>query len=181
MKYFRNALFGIANRSCFDFLLFSVLALLDASIGMIVLWFQYHSHTPMIRYQLWPLEQIWIVVEHPQHLAWAEQYANIISNHSYSNSLIIKNHFLTALMFSSVVDVPGGPGRASSLIFTRPSLDRLYHNWTCVLLIVDSPNATVNISNHLAHLISYFAQNLIQFLWSNFSNSKKSKSTPQHD
>ena len=40
---------------------FSVLALRDASIGMIGLWFQYHSHSPMIR-------QIWIVVERRQHL-----------------------------------------------------------------------------------------------------------------
>ena len=29
--------------------LFSVLSLLDASIGMIEVWFQWHSHTPMIR------------------------------------------------------------------------------------------------------------------------------------
>ena len=29
--------------------------------------------------------------------------------------------------------------------FSWPSLDRLYQYWTCVLLIVDSPNATVNI------------------------------------
>ena len=33
---------------------FSVLALLDAAIGIIGLWFQWHSHTPMIRLQLWP-------------------------------------------------------------------------------------------------------------------------------
>ena len=32
--------------------LFSVLALLDTSIGMILLWFQYHI--PMIRHLLWP-------------------------------------------------------------------------------------------------------------------------------
>ena len=34
--------------------LFSVLALLDASIGLIGLWFQCHCHIPMIRHQLWP-------------------------------------------------------------------------------------------------------------------------------
>ena len=32
----------------------AVLALLNASIGMIGLWFQYHSHTHIIRHQLWP-------------------------------------------------------------------------------------------------------------------------------
>ena len=57
-----------------------------------------------------------------------------------------------------------------------PSLNRLYHKWTCVLLIVDSPNTAVNISHVLAQLISFFTQNWIQFLWSNFS-----KSTPKHD
>ena len=41
----------------------------------------------------------------------------------------------------------GRPELASSLTSSRPSLNRFYHNWTCVLLMVDSPNATVNISN----------------------------------
>ena len=41
--------------------LFSVLVLLDASIGMIRLWFQYHSHTPLIRHQLWPF---WANLDH---------------------------------------------------------------------------------------------------------------------
>ena len=34
---------------------FSVLDSLDASIGIIKLWFQCHSHTPIIRHQLWPI------------------------------------------------------------------------------------------------------------------------------
>ena len=38
------------NLTCF----FSFLALLDTSIGMVRLWFQFNSHTPIIRHQLWP-------------------------------------------------------------------------------------------------------------------------------
>ena len=86
---------------------------------------------------------------------WAERYVNIISNLSF-----------IASMFSSVVDVLRWPVRASSLTSCRLSLSQLCHNWTCVLLIVDSPNVTVNISNVVAHLISFFTENLIQFLWS---------------
>ena len=41
-------------------------------------------------------------------------------------------------MFSSVIDVPGQQGRAYSLPSSRLSLSRLYHNWTCVQLIVGS-------------------------------------------
>ena len=62
------------------------------------------------------------------------------------------------------------------------SLNRLYHTWTCVLLVVGYPNATTaNISNVFAHLISFLTKNLIQFLWSIISNSKKSKCTPKQD
>ena len=76
------------------------------------------------------------------YLAWAELYANIISNLSNIDSTrtgIVTDIFLA-------------------------SLNRIYHNWTCVLLIVDSPNAKVNISNVLAHWISFFTQYLIQLL-----------------
>ena len=79
--------------------------------------------------------------------------------------------FFTASVFSSAVNVLDRPGRA--LTSGRPSLNRLYHNWTCVLLIVDLPNATVYISNILAHLISFLTQNLIMWLWWIFSNNKK--------
>ena len=68
----------------------------------------------------------------------------------------------TVSIFSRIVDVQGQLGRASSLTSSRPSLNRWYHNWTYVLLIVHQPNSTVNISNILANLISFFTQNLIQ-------------------
>ena len=100
-------------------------------------------------------------------LAWVERYANIIGNLSNRDSMIIQNHFLHCVN----VFICCWRYRA-----TRTS--RLYRNWTCVLLIVDSPNATVHISNVHAHLILFLTQNLIQFLW---SNSIKSKSTPKHD
>ena len=48
--------------------IFSVLALLDAFIGMIGLWFQCQSHTPMICHQLWPfwasLDRRWTSSKH---------------------------------------------------------------------------------------------------------------------
>ena len=50
--------------------------------------------------------------------------------------------------------------RTSSLTSSRPSLNQLYYNWTWVLLIVDAPNATINI--------------IIQFLRLICSNSNKS-------
>ena len=82
-------------------------------------------------------------------IAWHEPYD---MSTSLATSLIVirglsKINFFTASMFSSVVDVFGRPGEVSSLKSSRPSLNRLYYNWTCVVLIVDSPNATVNISN----------------------------------
>ena len=84
---------------------------------------------------------------------------------------MLKTSGKIASIFSSIVDVLGRPGQASSLTSSRPSLNRLYHNWTCVLLIVDSPNVTVNVTNVLAYFISFFTQNLIHFtLWSIFSH-----------
>ena len=94
-------------------------------------------------------------------LAWAERYANIISNLFNSDSTIIQSYFLHCFN----VFISCWRAEAISTTSSRPSLNRLYHNWTCVLLIVDFPNTTVNISNALA-------QNLIQFLWSIVSNSK---------
>ena len=67
----------------------------------------------------------------------------------------------TASIFLSVVD----DNRSLSLISYRISLNRLYHNWTCVLLIVDSPNAIVNIADVLEHLIYFFTQNLVQLFF----------------
>ena len=106
-------------------------------------------------------------------IAWHEP--NDMPALSATYLIVIRGLYKISFNVSSVVDVLGRPGRASSLTSSWPSLNRLYHNWTCVLLIVDSQNATVNISNVLAHLlvISFFTQNLIQFLWSIFSNRKK--------
>ena len=85
-------------------------------------------------------------------IAWHESNSgNVISNPSNSDSRIIQNHFLHC--FNVFISC----WRARpSLTSSRHSLNRLYHNWTCVLLIVDSPNITTNISNVLAHLISFF-------------------------
>ena len=66
-------------------------------------------------------------------IACYESNASIISNLSQRLSKII---FFTASMFSQVVDVLRLPERALSLTSSRLSLNRLYHNWTGVLLIV---------------------------------------------
>ena len=64
--------------------------------------------------------------------AWHESNDMPISS---ANSPIViqrlsKIIFFTASMFSWVVDVLGRPGWTLSLISSRPSLNRLYHNWT---------------------------------------------------
>ena len=69
---------------------------------------------------------------------------------SSATSLIVfqqlsKIIFFTASMFSSVVDVLDRPGRASSLTSSRPSLNRLYHKWICVVLIIYSPNVLAQL------------------------------------
>ena len=54
-----------SHLNCF----FSISSFLDPrKFGIIGLWFQCHSHVPVIRHQLWIFEQIWIVVERRQNL-----------------------------------------------------------------------------------------------------------------
>ena len=166
-------------------MLFSVLPLLDASIGIIGFWFQCHSHAHLIRHQLWSfwanLDRRWTwstsLKRCPCDVVFAQNLAisaAIFSAARFMTKTSIKiawhepNYMPTSLatslivirrlskiicftdtLFSSVVDVLGQLGRASSLTSPRSSLNQLYHNWTCVLLIVDSPNTTVSISNIL--------------------------------
>ena len=85
---------------------------------------------------------------------------------SLIDSKIIQNHFF--LCFYRLL---------TCSTFLKPVIPQL----NLFSLLVDLPNAIVNISNILAHLIPHFTQNLIQFPWSIFSNSNKSKNTPKHD
>ena len=95
------------------------------------------------------------------YLVWAER-TNISSIFSNSDSTIIQNQFLHC------INVFIGCWSA------RPYLNLLHHNWTCVLLIVDSPNATVSIRNVFKHLIQFLCTKLlIQFLRSTFRIVKK--------
>ena len=121
--------------------LFSVLAPLYTTIGRMGLWFQCHSHTPMIRRQLWPF---WINLDCrwtsstsselcPCHVVFAQIFAAArfmpktsvkIAWHepidmpsSSATSLIMirqlfKIIFFTASMFPLVVDVLWLPGLA---------------------------------------------------------------------
>ena len=128
--------------------LFLVLALLGSSIRVIVLWLQCHSHTPMIRHQLWPfwanLDSHWTsltffcskfsnfetIFATSVKIAWHEP--NDMSTSSATSLIVFrqlsKSIFFTYSMFSLVVDVFGRPGRSSSLTDSRPSLNWLYHN-----------------------------------------------------
>ena len=136
------------------------LGFLDAFIGMIGLWIQCHSHTPIIRHQLWSfwanLVRRWTSSTSPKRcfcskfsnfgtifaaarfmpktsvkIAWHEP--NEIPTLSATSLIVIR------LLSKNIYFI------ALSLTSSRASLNRLYHNWTCVLLIVDSPNATVTI------------------------------------
>ena len=153
--------------------LFSVLALLDVSIGVIGLWLQCHSHAPMIRHHLWPLganldilSDVHVSLFLPKtsiKIAWHEP--NVMPTSSAtspnSDSTIIQNHFLYCFnVFIGCWSVRAT--RASIVIdifsaFLKPVIPQLN---------LCSPNSTVNMSNVLAHLISFFTQNLIEFLWS---------------
>ena len=120
-------------------------------------------------------EQFWIVVEHRQQrpdrcpcdVVFAQNFAileqsslpqvswiawhgpNDVPISSAISQIAIRRLtkliFFTASIFSSVVDALRRRG--------CHSLNRLSYNWTCVLLMVDSPNVVVSISNLLAHLI----------------------------
>ena len=165
----------------------------STSIEMIGLWFQCHSHTLMIRQQLWPfwanLDRRWMSSTSPercscdvvftQHWAILEQsscrtfraynmrknclrYANIISNLSNSDSRIIKSFSSLLHCFHRLLTCSGDQDEPRHLHLFGLPLNHWYHNWTCVLLILDSPNVTVNISNILAYLLLFFIWNLIQ-------------------
>ena len=92
-------------------------------------------------------------------MASAEQYANIISN--LSNKLYCFNVFICywrarAIRTSIVIDIFSA--------FLKPVIPQL--NLCCARSRL--AKVTVKISNVLAYLISFFTQNLIQFLWSIF-------------
>ena len=113
-------------------------------------------------------------LKHPQKLLSMSR--TICQNHQQplynSDSTIIQNYFLYFNVFIGCWCARAVTSQlTSSLTSSRPSLNRLRYNRTCVLLIVDSPNVTVNISNVLAHIISFFTQNLIEFLWSIFETN----------
>ena len=94
-------------------------------------------------------------------LAWTERCNNIISNLSNNDSTIIQKHFHHC--FNVFIGYWQARATRTSIIIdicSASSLNRLYRNWTCVLLIEDSPNAVVNISNVFEHLISVFCTKL---------------------
>ena len=109
---------------------------------------------------------------HKNYLAWANCYASIIRNISNSNSMIIKNRFLYcfnvfigfrrvwATSTSIIIDI--------LLTFFKPVIPQL-NCCCCVMLIVDSLNASVSISNVLAPLISSFHTKLNTVSLNHFS------------
>ena len=82
-------------------------------------------------------------LKHPEKIAWHEP--NDVWFDDYENNFL---HYFNSDNIK-VVDVLGRPGQASSLTSSRPSLNWLYHNLTCVLFIGDSPNATGDVIHNL--------------------------------
>ena len=117
------------------------------------------------------------------YIAWHE--TNNMPTSSATSLIVIRRLSkiisFTASMFSSLVEVLGRKGWPSSFTYSRPSLNRLYQNWICVLLLVYSPNATVNISNVLARFILFFTQNLIQFFEPFFRIVRNRKAHQKYD
>ena len=126
--------------------LYPVLALLNTSIWMIGLWFQCLSHLPMICHQLWAnLDRLWAMSMRRCFCSKFNNFGTIFAASRFmpktygkiawndmptssGTSVIVIQWlstiiFFTASMFSSVIDMLGLPGRASSLIFARLSLN----------------------------------------------------------
>lgn len=116
--------------------LFPVLKLLDDSIGMIGLWFQCHSHAPMVRQKLWPFwatflfAQILVILK-PSSLI---PYLNILKNYLAFELMISKIIFYTASMFLAIVGVLEWPDLTLSPTSYSVKVNKLYHNWACLLL-----------------------------------------------
>ena len=74
-------------------------------------------------------------------IAWHE--SNYMATSSAISLIVIRRLpkiiFFTASMFSLIIDVLGRLGRTSLMKSSRPSLNRLYHNSTFVLLIRKLP------------------------------------------
>ena len=105
-----------------------------------------------------------------------------ICQHYLQSFLIViqqlsKFSVFTASMFSPVVEVLGRPEWASSLKFSRQSL-----NWLRLNLYSVHNRVTKRHSQHFkCPCLHFFTQKLIQFLWAIFFNIKKSKSTIKHN
>ena len=95
-------------------------------------------------------------------ITWYEP--NNMQHHAQTSLIVVRGLskiiFLTGSMFSSVVEV--NINRTIIVIdifsvFLKPFILRIF-----VLLMVDSPNVIVNISNVLAHSIQFFIQKAIE-------------------
>ena len=97
-----------------DVLFFGFLLLLDASIVMIGLWFQCHSHTPIIRHQLWPFWanltknlrigiNVWIGA-----LSWCKIYDWFLHNSVHFERIALRNLLITSKQYSLLTVLPCG-------------------------------------------------------------------------
>ena len=106
-------------------------------------------------------------------IAWhllAERNANIISNfddYPESFSFLLQCWRARTISKSIVIEIFSVFLIISQLIFSSTHSSQ-------------RPNETVNISNVLAHSISYFTQTLLQLLRSNFSNRKNRRITKEN-
>lgn len=81
-------------------------------------------------------------------------------------------NFWISLMFWSLIDVEGRPGRSSSSTRSRPSLNNLYQSKALARDIHFSPKAFCNILNVSVALIPFLKQNLTQLLCSTNSTNR---------
>ena len=198
LKHFWNALFGMANSSCFDFSRF--ISSIVANRFPFIAVFSFGERKKLTwtqsgEYGDWGMITILFLAKNSStsiNVCELVRYHSAKSMIDFSTILSVSDELLWAIGSSLQGSIPYWPydlvarihdsshhynrrkqwvklshlieRRASSLTSSRSSLNRLYHNWTCVLLIVN----LVNISNVLAHLISFFRQNWIQFFWSIF-------------
>ena len=65
-------------------------------------------------------------------------------------------------LFPNLLDAAGRPEHSLSSIDARPSLERLFHSWVCVVLIASTPNALFNTSKAPENVLPNMKQNFTE-------------------
>ena len=111
-------------------------------------------------------------------MAWANRYANIISDFSDCDSAIVHNHFFHFFYVFINCWCAGAFGAFVIFNVVTAILETLIPLLSSCF--THSRLTFVNILHTLLHFISFFTQNLIQILWSISFNKQKSPSSWKH-